>query len=323
MMYSSSNSEWTWQEGTVDSAGEHIEIRYGDASRAAYDEWVPVARVGRPTRRIFPVQWTLTEAANASAVSAVRQELDFYLVSHPKGYPATGHPWDYAVYHCGTAANIYSQVHWSYFPSGQQGERLSSMLVQLPADDAVAHEESIAEEGTSMPYASIDELFIALRDRLSEPGYKRTYGGESAFERDVWSRVWNVMEPAVRDVKACCLTSHTELPGRSAAEWKAFCKENRGPDVKALGSNNRLDIVVRLPDKSGSVGIEVKWLGAKGHAEKLTQGIGQAILALAHRDRTLLMIHCGTVAAEERRRLRQLAEGMSREMERFALIVVP
>ena len=27
-----------------------------------------------------------------------------------------GDPWSYAIYHCGTAANIYSPVHWSYFP---------------------------------------------------------------------------------------------------------------------------------------------------------------------------------------------------------------
>lgn len=39
------------------------------------------------------------------------KELNFYLVE--KGEKD---PWQYAIYHCGTASNIYSDVHWGYFP---------------------------------------------------------------------------------------------------------------------------------------------------------------------------------------------------------------
>ena len=125
-------------------------------------------------------------------------------------------------------------------------------------------------------------------------------------------------------VKACCLTSHAGLPGRSADEWAAYCKEKGGPDVKALRSNNRLDIVVRLPaDMSRSVGIEVKCLGSGNHARKLTQGVGQAILALAQRDRTLMMIHCGTVSPKEREHLRTIAKDIFRGMKRISMVVVP
>jgi len=174
-----------------------------------------------------------------------------------------------------------------------------------------------------LPHLTVDALFTALKDRLSAPGYQPSYVDESAFERDVWSRVCELVEDASDDAGTCCLTSHTGLPGRSASQWATFCAEDQGPDVRALGSNNRLDIVVRLPDKSGSVGIEVKCLGGDGHPGKLTQGIGQAILALAHRDRTLLMIHCGTVAADERERLRTIAKDICRDMERFFIVVVP
>jgi hypothetical protein len=129
-------SRWRWQEGAVDSALEHIELRYGDASREGHDQWTPVALVGRPKGRTFPVRWLLTTSANPEILSEVKRELTFYLVDHPKQYPDTGHPWGYAVYHCGTGANMYSKVHWSHYPSGQDGDRRSSAVIHLSADDA-------------------------------------------------------------------------------------------------------------------------------------------------------------------------------------------
>jgi hypothetical protein len=70
---------------------------------------------------------------------------------------------------------------------------------------------------------------------------------------------------------------------RSAEGWEEFCQESNGPDVGVLGASNRLDIVVRNREV-GSVGIEVKCLGASRHAGKLTQALGQAVLGLANRD---------------------------------------
>jgi hypothetical protein len=64
-------------------------------------------------------------------------ELDFYLVEKLER-----DPWAYAVYHCGTGANMYSRVHWSYFPTGAQGERLSSRVLELTdevAEQAFGH----------------------------------------------------------------------------------------------------------------------------------------------------------------------------------------
>jgi len=170
--------------------------------------------------------------------------------------------------------------------------------------------------------SSIDELWVTLRKRLEESDYLRTYTTEMAFEAAVWERVVNVATEMGLNTESACLTSHAVLPGRSIAAWKEFLSQKLGPDVNVLGSNNRLDIVVRHPEYRWSIGIEVKCLGAKGHAAKLTQGVGQTVLALAHRDRTLLIIHCGAVSTEERQGLREISDKMCNGM-RTAVVVVP
>ncbi len=160
-----------------------------------------------------------------------------------------------------------------------------------------------------------------LRERLAEPGYAGAYATESAFEAEAWKRVVSLASELGLDVSNACLTSHAEHAGRSAVAWKAFCEEDAGPDVNVLGSNNRLDIVLRHPEY-GSIGIEVKCLGANGHTGKLTQGLGQAVLGLAHRDRTLLVIHCGSVDTDERDRLREVGVRICKRLN-TSLIVVP
>ncbi|MFH0818047.1 MAG: hypothetical protein V1909_05450, partial [Candidatus Micrarchaeota archaeon] len=60
-----------------------------------------------------------------------RYELDFYLVE--KDEPD---PWAYALYHCNTGANMFSRVHWSYFPTGSQGKRHASKVIQLSAEES-------------------------------------------------------------------------------------------------------------------------------------------------------------------------------------------
>jgi hypothetical protein len=152
-----------------------------------------------------------------------------------------------------------------------------------------------------------DELWIALRERLQEPGYQRYYDTESRFEVDVWKRVVKLAEDLGLDAAHACLSSHVIHAGRSAAAWKQFLRESVGPDVKVLDSNNRLDIVLRHP-AHGSIGIEVKCLGQTRHAGKLTQALGQALLGLAHRERTLVVIHCGTVGPRERKLLQETGD---------------
>lgn len=108
-------AKWNWQVAIVDRQREHVEIRYGDARVSSFEKWMPVGLVGRPSGYTFPVQWLLEPSAHPVIYSEVLQELDFYLAKHPLDYPDTGDPWSYVIYHCGTSANIYSPVHWSYF----------------------------------------------------------------------------------------------------------------------------------------------------------------------------------------------------------------
>ncbi len=124
--------EWRWQDGAVDSNGQHIELRHGDAGKNTYENWVPIARIGKPKKKVFPVEWLISSDSpeHESMISEARKELDFYLVD-------TGEldPWAYAKYHCNTRANIYSRVHWSYFPHGVQGNRHSSTVTPLSSKE--------------------------------------------------------------------------------------------------------------------------------------------------------------------------------------------
>jgi hypothetical protein len=120
--------KWRWQDGVVDPHGKHIELRYGDAGKSPYENWQPIARIGRPKKQVFPIEWLIAADSleHEPMIIEARQELDFYLVE--KGEPD---PWAYAKYHCNSLANIYSRVHWSYFPRGIQGKRHSSTVRRL------------------------------------------------------------------------------------------------------------------------------------------------------------------------------------------------
>lgn len=94
----------------VDETKERLRLSASIGSDAAA---TPMALVGPPVELVFPVQVLLTELAQPAAVETLRalfRELDYYLVE--LGEPD---PWAYAIYHCGTAANAYSKIRWSYF----------------------------------------------------------------------------------------------------------------------------------------------------------------------------------------------------------------
>jgi hypothetical protein len=105
--------KWRWIEGKVDKGDDHLELRYGNVQNSSYDDWVPVALVGKPQQSTFIVQWIIDNKGgnNKAIIEDARSELDFYLVNKMEHKP-----WAYAIYHCGTSANVYSLVHWSYFP---------------------------------------------------------------------------------------------------------------------------------------------------------------------------------------------------------------
>ena len=110
------NNTWSWREGKVDRRAPHIELRYGSVETGAYDDWLPIAYISAPNNRSFTVQFIIAPSneQNNIAITSAKKQLDFYLID--KNEPD---PWAYAQYHCGTAANAYTDVHWSYFPSQQ------------------------------------------------------------------------------------------------------------------------------------------------------------------------------------------------------------
>ncbi|MBZ5677084.1 MAG: hypothetical protein LAP61_22805 [Acidobacteriia bacterium] len=101
-----------WQEGQVDRTKEHFEVRYDSAEDSGWSEWIPVAVVGPPIAGIVNVQFLIepSHPRNADIVSDVAREIQFYLIDKRERKP-----WAYARYHCGTFANVFSKVHWSFW----------------------------------------------------------------------------------------------------------------------------------------------------------------------------------------------------------------
>jgi hypothetical protein len=110
MIEKQDKSAWKCSEGVVNQKYEHIQIRYNDNPD-------PVALIAQGKKRSFVVQFipqSNPESTQAKKIlEEVRKELDFFLVE--KGEER---PWGYALYHCRSAVNIYSKVHWSYYPEG-------------------------------------------------------------------------------------------------------------------------------------------------------------------------------------------------------------
>jgi hypothetical protein len=178
---------------------------------------------------------------------------------------------------------------------------------------------------TSTKPSNIDELWAVLQGELGAPGYLESYPSEDAVEAEVWARVRNLASHFGWNPDDTCLTSHFKRSPRSAEAWEKFRRQEQGADVEILLSKNRLDIVVKVQGIEGSIGIEVKLLGKKGHSGKFTQGLGQALLALENRTRTILVIHCGSISrtnADAARRLKQIGDKILKGSN-TALVVVP
>ena len=127
---------WRWKEGMVDERQEHMELRYGDAEHSSYESWIPIARVSKPKRYIFTVEWVVGQdsLSDQTLLGEAKRQLDFYLVE--QDITAMPDHWAYAIYHCNSMGNMYSRVHWSYFPTGNQGVQEASKVINLSEDES-------------------------------------------------------------------------------------------------------------------------------------------------------------------------------------------
>lgn len=103
-----------WKEGIVNTGHEHIRLYHGDFDSMAR----LVALVAPPKENCFTVQFLMRADSDSEIINQiledVRNELDFYLIEHPINDEAD--PWQYCIYHAGTTSNMYSKVHWDYYP---------------------------------------------------------------------------------------------------------------------------------------------------------------------------------------------------------------
>lgn len=103
--------------GPVDLTRDHMTLAWTGSTDHGDTDALLVARVAQAPNEQFIVEMVLPpdDPAASIAFPAVFNELRYYLVELDEA-----DPWGYAGYHCGTAANIYSSVHWSWFPHGIQ-----------------------------------------------------------------------------------------------------------------------------------------------------------------------------------------------------------
>lgn len=158
---------WTWREGRVRRSSDHFELRYGSSNKAGREQWVPVALLGRPQKRVFKVQFLIdrSDSSHSKAIKALIDELNFYLVEQNER-----DPWAYAKYHCGTMANMYSSIHWSFFPKSRRRVTVYNGKVNVKRGQQIEHEPGrklifLAQSGSGMTPDKIADLAIgALKD---------------------------------------------------------------------------------------------------------------------------------------------------------------
>lgn len=91
-------------------------LLYGNADKLDPKQFIPVARVAPSAGATLVVQFLIDDQpATSEMLRDVRQELEFMLEQ------VEPDPWRYAVYHCGTAANWYSSVHWAHVVPTERG----------------------------------------------------------------------------------------------------------------------------------------------------------------------------------------------------------
>ena len=113
-------------KGTVNPDREHFGIHFGQDDKV-------VALIAQGPGKTFVVQYLvgpgLSYQGKIDILREVQREIMFYLLED--GPRSVFHdPWTYTKYHCATAANMYSPVHWSWYPDSPVGAEQPQHLAQ-------------------------------------------------------------------------------------------------------------------------------------------------------------------------------------------------
>ena len=107
-----SNYFWQWLPGKVDLKERYFELKHG------YNP-SPVARIGIEKNFKFIVEFLINvnddPEIQKEIFTEVLWEIELYLINNSKSDPI-----EYMINHTKKCANMYSKIHWKYFPKGSK-----------------------------------------------------------------------------------------------------------------------------------------------------------------------------------------------------------
>ena len=106
------NDFWQWFPGKVDINNRYFELKYGNTP-------APVARIGIVGYKNFVVEFLINInddiERQKEIFNEVLFEIELYLINN-----TVPDPIEYMINHTKKCANMYSKVHWVYFPKGSK-----------------------------------------------------------------------------------------------------------------------------------------------------------------------------------------------------------
>jgi hypothetical protein len=104
------SDSWNWQPGKVNLQNRYFELKYG------FDP-IPVARIGIGTNHNFIVEFLLNINDDITKLKEIFSEtlweIELYLINNSEPDPI-----EYMIKHTKKCANMYSKIHWRYYPLG-------------------------------------------------------------------------------------------------------------------------------------------------------------------------------------------------------------
>lgn len=101
---------WQWQPGKVDLQNRYFELKYGSDPAS-------VARIGIADNNKFIVEFQLNINDDIEKLKEifgeVIWEIELYLINNSEPNPI-----EYMINHTKKCANMYSKIHWRYYPKG-------------------------------------------------------------------------------------------------------------------------------------------------------------------------------------------------------------